>query len=139
MYCSNCSEHISDKAEICPKCGVNPFRIKNYCHNCGKKVNENQEICVECGVSLTRNSTRGNNNTQEPWLMALLSFLLTGLGQIIMGQGKKGAAILIGSIILGMFTLGVSALLTTPLAIIDAYLIAKKKKEGKEVGDWDFF
>ena len=139
MYCSNCGDHISEKAEICPKCGVRPFRIKNYCYNCGKGVNENQEICVDCGVSINKKISGSSNGEKEPWLMALLSFLITGLGQMIMGQGKKGATILIGSIILGMFTVGFSAFITTPLSIIDAYLIGKKKKDGKEVGEWGFF
>ena len=139
MYCTNCGDHISDKAEICPKCGVRLFRNKNHCFNCGKSVNENQEICVECGVSLNKKLNGSSNAEKEPWLMALLSFLITGLGQMILGQGKKGAAILIGSIILAIITVGLSAFITTPLSIIDAYLIAKKKAGGKEVGEWEFF
>lgn len=139
MYCPHCSEQVSEKAEVCPKCGVRPFRSKNYCYNCGVKVNENQEICVECGVSIDRKVSGISNGAKEPWLIALLSFLLTGLGQMVIGQGKKGATILIGSIILGFMTFGVSTFVTTPLAIVDGYLIAKKKKEGKEVAEWEFF
>lgn len=142
MYCPNCGEQISEKAEICPKCGVRPFRIKNFCYNCGKNITENQEMCVDCGVSLNKviNGTSGmSNEAKDPWLMALLSFLITGLGQIVMGQVKKGAALLIGSMILGFFTAGISAAITIPLSTIDAYLIAKKIKEGKIVDEWEFF
>jgi len=67
------------------------------------------------------------------------ALVLTGVGQIILGQGAKGVAILVGSIALGAVTGGFSALVTLPLAGIDAYLIAKKLKEGKTVGQWEFF
>lgn len=139
MHCTNCGEHISDKAELCPKCGVRPFRVKNYCHNCGVKVNEMQEMCVECGISFKKSVNTISGTSLEPWLAALISFFITGLGQIIIGQVKKGVVILIVSIILGLFSFGFSAFITVPLAVIDAYLIAKKKQEGKEVGEWDFF
>jgi TM2 domain-containing membrane protein YozV/RNA polymerase subunit RPABC4/transcription elongation factor Spt4 len=140
MYCSNCSSNISDKAEICPKCGVRPFRNKNYCYHCGVNVNEEQEICIDCGVSLNKKPTNASSEkAKEPWLMALLSFFITGLGQMILGQVKKGAVWLIGGFLLALFTAGFSALIIIPLVVIDAFLIAKKMKEGKEVGEWEFF
>lgn len=75
----------------------------------------------------------------EPWLAALLSFLIVGLGQMLIGQVKKGVVFLIGSVVLTFVTFGLSVFITSVLAIVDAYLIAKKKKEGKEVGEWEFF
>jgi predicted amidophosphoribosyltransferase len=140
MYCSNCGSTISDKAEICPKCGIRPFRNKSYCYNCGVNVKEEQEICIDCGVSLNKKPTNSSSQkSQEPWLMALLSFLITGLGQMIMGQVKKGAAWLIGGFFLAIFTAGISIFIIIPLVVIDAFLIAKKIKEGKQVGEWEFF
>ncbi|WP_075618292.1 zinc ribbon domain-containing protein [Paenisporosarcina indica] len=138
MHCTNCSETISDQAEICPKCGVRTFTVKNYCHGCGSSVKENQEICISCGVSLKRKNNNSNGE-KEPWLMALLSFFILGLGQIVLGQTAKGITMLVVGIIIGMITFGLSAIITLPLAVIDAYLIAKKKKEGKVVRDWEFF
>ena len=139
MHCTNCSEKISDQAEICPKCGVRTFKVKKYCHGCGESVNENQEICVACGISLKGHQMNNSNAEKEPWLMAVLSFLILGLGQIILGQTAKGLTILIVGIILGVITFGFSSLIAVPISVIDAYLIAKKKKEGKVVGDWEFF
>ncbi|MGE6487467.1 double zinc ribbon domain-containing protein [Paenisporosarcina sp. NPDC076898] len=139
MHCTNCSEVISDQAEICPKCGVRTFTVKKYCSNCGKSVNENQEICVACGVSLKNKRNSSSNGEKEPWLMALLSFLISGLGQIILGQTAKGITILVVSLIIGVITFGFSSFITVPISVIDAYLIAKKKKEGKVVGEWEFF
>ena len=116
MFCSNCSVQIPKQAEICPKCGVRPFRMNYYCSDCGSKVRqENQEYCIECG------------------------FLVSGLGQMVVGQVKKGAALLVGSMIIAFFTFGTSFFLTTPLVVIDGYLIGKKLKEGKRVREWEFF
>ncbi|WP_017381803.1 zinc ribbon domain-containing protein [Paenisporosarcina sp. TG-14] len=134
MHCTNCSETISEQAEICPKCGVRTFKVKKYCHGCGKSVNENQEICVACGISLN-----GTNVEREPWLMAVLSFLILGLGQIIMGQTAKGLTILAVGFFIGFITVGISSFIIVPISVIDAYLIAKKKKDGKVVGEWEFF
>lgn len=137
MYCTNCGESLYEHAEICPKCGVRAHRVNNYCHNCGVQVNERQEMCVSCGASLKKLAS--NDKAMEPWLAALLSFLIVGLGQMLIGQVKKGVVFLIGSVVLAFVTFGLSVFITSVLAIVDAYLIAKKKKEGKEVGEWEFF
>lgn len=72
--------------------------------------------------------------------MGLLSgLLIAGLGQIVLGQTKKGIAILLGSMVLGALTLGLSIFITWPLGGIDAFLVAKKLKEGRSVGEWEFF
>lgn len=145
MNCTSCGEQISEKAEICPKCGVRPFRENNYCSGCGATLKPNQEMCVQCGRTVARQhndmamkSGTGGSGL-EPGIAALLSFLLTGLSQMIMGQGKKGATMLIGSMILAVMTASASAFITIPLSAIDAYLIAKKKKAGVPVRDWEFF
>ena len=139
MYCTHCSEPISDSAEICPKCGVRQYKIKNFCYSCGKPVNEIQEICTSCGVNVKKGKSVVTGDGMHPAIPAALSFFLTGLGQILNGQVAKGITCLVGSMALGFITLGLSAIVTTPLVIVDAYLIAKKRKEGKQVGEWEFF
>lgn len=77
---------------------------------------------------------------KDPVLMGVLSgCLIAGLGQMILGQVAKGAVILLGSMVLAVVTFGVSIFATWPLGGIDAYLIAKKLKEGKCVGQWEWF
>lgn len=140
MFCSNCSVQIPKQAEICPKCGVRPFRMNYYCSDCGSKVRqENQEYCIECGFFLNKPVAGSYSQVMEPWLVALLSFLVSGLGQMVVGQVKKGATLLVGSMIIAFFTFGTSFFLTTPLVVIDGYLIGKKLKEGKRVREWEFF
>ena len=75
----------------------------------------------------------------DPMLMMLLSLLIVGLGQMVVGQVAKGVAILLGSIILAALTFGLSVLVTWPLAAIDAYMIANKLRHGRPVGKWEFF
>ncbi|AOV08686.1 zinc ribbon domain-containing protein [Sporosarcina ureilytica] len=140
MHCTNCSEAISDLAEVCPKCGVRQNTVKKYCHGCGEPVKEIQEMCTSCGVSIKKtNKSSGTGEAMHPAIPALLSFLIAGLGQLVNGQVAKGIVCFIGSIILAFITIGISAIITMPMLIIDAYLIAKKRQEGKQVGDWEFF
>lgn len=139
MHCTNCSEAISDLAEICPKCGVRQHKVKNYCYNCGGPVKEIQEMCTSCGVSIKKNKSFSSSEGMHPAIPAVLSFFLTGLGQIVNGQVIKGIVCFVGAVIIGFITLGFSVIITTPLVIIDAYLIAKKRREGKQVQEWDFF
>ncbi|WP_417730509.1 DUF4339 domain-containing protein [Rosistilla oblonga] len=72
---------------------------------------------------------------RNPVVMAMCSFLLMGLGQIIMGQTAKGFLIMF-SILL---TCGVFLFVTPIVGPIDAYLIAKKLEAGKSVGKWEWF
>ena len=73
-------------------------------------------------------------------LMALLGgCCIAGLAQMILGQGGKGVACLIGAVLLGIVTAGASALITWPLLAIDAYMVAKKLQRGDPVGKWDLF
>ena len=72
--------------------------------------------------------------------MAVLSgCCIAGLGQIILGQVAKGIVILLGSMVIGALTMGISILVTWPAGAVDAYMIAKKLKEGHTVGQWEFF
>jgi len=75
----------------------------------------------------------------DPAIACLLSILLVGLGQLILGQTIKGIVMFLGACVLGALTLGGVWIITLPLSAIDAYLIAKKLKEGKSVGKWEFF
>lgn len=143
MYCTYCGEQMAGNAEICIKCGVPQFKAKNYCYNCGHTIREVQEVCVNCGVSVNykkmKKSSTYSNYKYEPWLIGLLSFLIVGLGQIILGQVKKGAILLLGGTVLTIITGGLAALVVLPISVIDGYITANKIKNGEEVEDMKFF
>ncbi len=79
------------------------------------------------------------NPPKDPFGMAVLSLLIVGLGQIVLGQKAKGVAMLLGAIILGVLTAGLAAPVIWLIAAVDAYKVAKKLKERGPVGEWEWF
>lgn len=79
---------------------------------------------------------------KDPVMMCILSVLIVGLGQIILGQTGKGITMLVGVILFGLFTCFYGFLLAPIfwlIAGLDAYKIANKLKQGNSVGAWEFF
>lgn len=72
---------------------------------------------------------------ESPFRLALFSFLLVGLGQMMLGQTQKGLTLMAVCIL----TCGSGFLLAWPFAIVDAYLVGKKLAEGRSVGEWECF
>jgi hypothetical protein len=58
---------------------------------------------------------------------------------MLVGQTTKGIALLVGNIVLAAMSMGMSAFVTWPLTGIDAYMVARRLREGKPVGEWEFF
>lgn len=71
--------------------------------------------------------------------MAVLSFLLPGLGQIVVGQVKKGFAVLGGSIVLAAITAFALMPIIWIAVCVDAYQVARRLEGGEPVGEWEFF
>ena len=70
-------------------------------------------------------------------LAAVLSFfLLGGVGQLYLGQNKKGIILIVATIVLMCFGIG---LIIPVLGAIDAYMIADKLAKGETVGDMQWF
>jgi hypothetical protein len=149
-FCRNCGGQIDPKAEVCLLCGANPRTGTDFCNNCGADTNPKAIVCIKCGCKLSNNnsglldniSSGGDfitppNPPKDPILMALLSgCCIAWLGQILMGQTTKGLVMLAVSISLALLGVG---LLFWPIAAVDAFLIAKKLKDGKLVKQWEFF
>jgi TM2 domain-containing membrane protein YozV len=77
---------------------------------------------------------------KDPLLTGLLSgCCIAGLGQIVLGQVTKGIVLIIVAILLAAATAGISAIFMFPLMGIDAYLVAKKLKNGNAVTQWECF
>ena len=70
-------------------------------------------------------------------LAAILSLLLFGgVGQLYLGQTKKGIILIVATIILACVGIG---LIVPVLGAIDAYMIADKMAKGETVGDMQWF
>ncbi len=150
MHCRTCGKELVEQATVCVGCGCPPLAGNKFCQSCGADANPAAVACVKCGVGLKTRAVSpfsaggdpvaASDPPKDPVLMGVLSgCLIAGLGQIILGQTAKGIAILLGSMVLAVVTVGISIFITWPAGGVDAYLIAKKLKEGKTVGQWEFF
>lgn len=75
---------------------------------------------------------------KDPVIAAILSLVLAGgAGQLWLGQQKKGIIIIVATVVLYCF-FGIGAIINL-VGAYDAYVIATKLKEGKTVGDMEFF
>ena len=75
---------------------------------------------------------------KNPIVAAILSFLLLGgVGQIYLGQQKKGIILIVVTVVLYCaFGLGV---IFNILGAIDAYMLADKLQKGQPIGDMEWF
>jgi TM2 domain-containing membrane protein YozV len=80
-----------------------------------------------------------SNPPKSPGTAALLSCLIVGVGQMYLGQIKKGLAWLLGIIVLSFITAGVLWLPILIASIVDAYKTGQKLANGQPVGEWEFF
>lgn len=149
MYCRHCGSEVNEKAVVCVKCGVHPLNDSQHCQECGQPTNEKQEICTSCGCRLMRINTTSagggadviypSNPPKSPGTAAFLSCLITGVGQMYLGQVKKGLAWLLGGIVLGAISAGILSVPIVIASIVDAHKIGQKLANGQPVGQWEFF
>jgi len=80
------------------------------------------------------------NPPKDPIVAALLSlFLFGGVGQLFLGQQKKGIILIVASTVAWCVSVGTLGWIIQLIGAYDAYMIATKLKEGKSVGDMEFF
>jgi TM2 domain-containing membrane protein YozV len=117
----------------------NPERPSLYCGSCGANNDTSARFCHSCGKVLSTVSPppRSSGTMREaipapvrvpldksPALAALLSALVVGAGQFYNGDVKKGAAMLVGAIVLGTVTLGLLWFALAVWSAIDAHQVA---------------
>lgn len=74
-----------------------------------------------------------------PGLIAALGFFVPGLGQICCAQDNKGV-FLLGMAVLGHWlTGGISTLLLCPMSGLDAFMVARKIRNGSAIRKWAFY
>jgi ABC-type uncharacterized transport system permease subunit len=76
---------------------------------------------------------------KNPTLMAALSLLIPGLGQISCAQDNKGV-FLMGMALLGYWlTGGIATLILCLLSSLDAFVVGRAVRRGSILRKWDFF
>lgn len=78
-----------------------------------------------------------SNPPKDPIIAAVLSVLLLGgVGQMYLGQTKKGIILIVATVVLACVGVG---FLVPFVGAYDAYVIGNKLKNGQPVGDMEFF
>jgi len=78
-----------------------------------------------------------SNPPKDPIIAAVLSaIVLGGVGQLYLGQQKKGIILIVASVVLWCVGFGWVVQL---VGAYDAYVIGNKLKAGQPVGDMEFF
>ena len=79
-------------------------RKGKFCPSCGALIEVNVDYCPSCGNPLNYFlDGKTKSGKKNPVLAAALSFLVTGFGQIYLGQIARGVGFFILSIIAGLF------------------------------------
>ncbi|MGL4943543.1 MAG: zinc ribbon domain-containing protein [Thermoguttaceae bacterium] len=72
LYCTNCSNAVSEQAVVCMACGAKPTGYKKFCRQCGVALNPEQVVCVKCGATVAGSSAMGGD-----WMAKLTSAFQT--------------------------------------------------------------
>jgi len=77
---------------------------------------------------------------KNPIIAAVLSLiLLGGVGQLYLGQQKKGIIIILVSVVAWCVSIGTLGWVVQILGAVDAYMLADKLQKGETVGDMQWF
>lgn len=116
------------------------------CPLCKAKIEPDDNYCRNCGTALSYRGARRNIVARpEVWVALLLSFPVSGPGQIYCGQTAKGSmmvAVWTGLVVAAIAAHGVMIFAWLGwfvLCMVDAGVIAYRLRRGEEVSSWRFF
>jgi len=106
---------MEPREKFCPYCGTMIPYMDEYCPSCGKA----QPPMPGMRIAAVKSS-------KKVWVAVLLSLLITGLGQVYIGQWKKGIGFFVGTFLMSFLLFdvidyGLIMLFGTIMAIISAY------------------
>jgi hypothetical protein len=126
MNCPNCTKVIPTGSVFCPECG---YKLSG------------SSPASQTGFSGTREQSQANlvypkNPPLSPHL-TWINLIFPGIPQLVYGQTFKGIVIAVA--FFASIPTGIGPLLILIAAIIDGYMVGNTLKNGKPVGQWQFF
>lgn len=104
---------------------------EQFCSSCGEVIKKEAEICPECGIR----QKGSNSGEKNPGIAAVLSFIITGAGQIYNGEIGKGIGLMVLQVVNVLLMAVLIGFITFPAtwiwAIYDAYKTAEKINTGE--------
>ncbi|WP_435332925.1 zinc ribbon domain-containing protein [Haloarchaeobius sp. TZWWS8] len=107
-----------------------------FCRDCGETISKRAEICPECGIrqrSPGGGSSAAGFEDKQPGIAAVASLVIPGAGQIYLGELNRGILFIVASAVAGvmsMFLIGIPFLFAIWVyAIYDAYNLASDPEE----------
>jgi TM2 domain-containing membrane protein YozV len=114
--------------------------LTKYCSDCGKPLeNETSKFCNDCGAKQNTNNIIEKQESvkivhvpeeKNPFLAAICSFFIPGLGQVYNGETALGVAVFLGTVI-GAFIFLIPGLIVWIFGMYNAYTIATKMNTGE--------
>lgn len=116
---------------FCSACGASNDTTAKFCRACGAGLGSApapptppaQDTMRGAGERSTPSALRQPTG-KNPVLAAILSAVIVGVGQFYNGDMKKGAAMLLGAVLLGAATGGLLWLALAVWSAVDAYQVA---------------
>ncbi|SFK69959.1 TM2 domain-containing membrane protein YozV [Halogranum rubrum] len=109
-----------------------------FCRDCGERISARAEICPECGVRQLPPPTSSVDSALDdllkggnPFVAAALSALFPGLGQIYNRELEKGIAFIVGGFLAVLSALAIIGFVLYPAIWIYSIYEAYKTAEGQ--------
>lgn len=110
-----------------------------YCRDCGAIISERAEICPECGVRQRDPPKSSADEAIEdlleggnPFVAAVLSAIFPGLGQLYNRELEKAIAVIVASFVAALSALVLIGFVLFPAvwlyAVWDAYTVADRQR-----------
>jgi len=130
MFCSKCGAENPDGARFCGKCGAamaaaapTPAPGPADTVRGGGGAAPAPVVVNNSGSGMSTATPTG----KTPWVATLLSFFISGLGQLYNGDFKKGAVMFVGAVLGIWLTGGLATLAIWIWSMIDGWQVAAGK------------
>lgn len=119
-----------------------------YCRDCGAIISERAEICPECGVRQRDPPKSSADEAIEdlfeggnPFVAAVLSAIFPGLGQLYNRELEKAIAVIVASFVAALSALVLIGFVLFPAvwlyAVWDAYTVADRQRAASDAAAAD--